>query len=116
MTQEPASIEAGRTAVVIMDFQNAIVDGYASDPQGTVARAAEVLGAARAAGIPVFHIIHRGGRFEEESDDSAEHAGVAALEGERVLIKVRAGSCGVSTVTIRRSGSISHTSRTPCAR
>jgi nicotinamidase-related amidase len=101
MTQEPASIEAGRTAVVIMDFQNAIVDGYASDPQGTVARAAEVLGAARAAGIPVFHIIHRGGRFEEESDDSAEHVGVAALEGERVLIKVRAGSFSTTSLDVQ---------------
>jgi nicotinamidase-related amidase len=92
MTQEPIAIDAARTAVVIMDFQNAIVNGYASDPAGTVERAASVLTAARAADIPVLHVIHRGGRFEEDSEDAAEHPGVAPRAGERVITKLRAGS------------------------
>jgi nicotinamidase-related amidase len=92
MTQEPFTLEPERTAVVIMDFQNGIVNGVASDPQGTVERAGMVLAAARSAGIPVIHILHRGGRFEEESEDSAEHPGVAPAAGERIVTKVRAGS------------------------
>ncbi len=106
MTQETVAIDKGRTAVVIMDFQNAIVNGYASDPAGTVERAASVLSAARGAGIPVLHIIHRGGRFEEESEETAEHAGVAPLDGERVLFKVKAGSFSTTAldVTLRELG------------
>ena len=88
--QEP--FDAGRAAVVIMDFQNGIVGGFARDPQGTVERAASVLAAARAAGIPVVHIVHRGGRFADDSPDVEIHPGVAPAEGERVITKTRAGS------------------------
>ena len=42
---DAARFEAGRTAVVIMDFQNGIVGNYAGDPEGTVERAASVLAA-----------------------------------------------------------------------
>ena len=92
MTQEQASLDPGRMAVVIMDFQNGIVSGGGRDPQGTVERAASVLAAARAAGAPVVYIAHRGGRFEEDSPDAEIHPGVAPAEGERVIGKTAWGS------------------------
>ena len=91
MTQETA-IDPGRTAVVIMDFQVGIVGPYASNPEQVVERAASVLAAARGAGVPVFHIVHRGGPFEADSPDVEIHPGVAPVEGEQVIRKVRAGS------------------------
>ena len=72
MTQE-ATLDPGRTAVVIMDFQVGIVGPYASDPESVVERAASVLAAARGAGVPVFHVIHRGGQFEADSPDVEIH-------------------------------------------
>ena len=92
MAQEQASLDPGRMAVVIMDFQNGIVSGGGRDPQGTVERAASVLAAARAAGAPVVYIAHRGGRFEEDSPDAEIHPGVAPAEGERVIGKTAWGS------------------------
>ena len=77
--QEPFDVD--RAAVVIMDFQNGIVGGFASDPQGTAERAASVLAAARAAGIPVVHVVHRGGRFADDSPDVEIHPGVAPAGG-----------------------------------
>jgi nicotinamidase-related amidase len=91
MTQE-VTLDPGRTAVVIMDFQVGIVGNYASDPDGTVERAAAVLAAARDAGVPVFHVVHRGGQFEADSPEVEIHPGVAPAEGERVIRKIRAGS------------------------
>ena len=65
-----------------------------------------VLEAARGAGIPVLHVIHRGGRFEEASDESAEHPGVAPTPGERVITKTRAGSFSTTglDVLLREQG------------
>ena len=92
MTREQVSLDPGRMAVVIMDFQNGIVSSAARDPQGTVERAASVLATARAAGAAVVHVVHRGGRFEADSPDAEIHPGVAPAEGERVISKTRAGS------------------------
>ena len=88
-----ARFEAERTAVVIMDFQNGIVGNYADgDPDGVVERAASVLAAARAAGAPVLHVVHRGGPFEADSPEAEIHPGVAPATGERVIRKTRAGA------------------------
>jgi nicotinamidase-related amidase len=100
MTQEPFVVEAGRTAVVIMDFQVGIVGPYARDPEGTVQRAASVLAAARSAGIPVIHVVHRGGQFAAESPDISIHPGVAPAEDELVLTKVRAGSFSTTALDV----------------
>ena len=89
---DAARFEAERTAVVIMDFQNGIVGNYAGDPEGTVERAASVLAAARAAGAPVIHVVHRGGPFEADAPEAEIHPGVAPAPGERVIRKTRAGA------------------------
>ena len=59
MTQQP-TITKDRTAVVIMDYQNDIVNNVAPDPQAVVRQAAQVLAGARKAGIPVIYIQRRG--------------------------------------------------------
>lgn len=102
--QQPLDID--RATVVIMDFQNGIVSNAARDPQGAVERAANVLAAARSAGVPVVHIMHRGGRFEEDSPDAEIHPGVAPAAGERVLRKTKAGSFSTTglDVLLRESG------------
>nr|HRC62864.1 isochorismatase family protein [Dehalococcoidia bacterium] len=69
MTQQTFVLDRDRAVVVIMDFQQGIVGTVARDPEGTVRRAASVLAAARAASVPVVHVVHRGGRFEAESPD-----------------------------------------------
>lgn len=92
MAEQPLSVDHRRTAVVIMDFQNGIVNTVARDPRGTVERAASVLAAARTSGVPVMYIVHRAGRFEADSPDADIHPGLAPAEGERVISKTRAGS------------------------
>jgi nicotinamidase-related amidase len=86
------NLDPARTAVVIMDFQNRIVNGVSPDPDGVVRRAAQVLATAREAGIPVLYVVHRGGAFAEASPDVEIHPGVAPAPGERVITKTKAGS------------------------
>ena len=76
MTQQ-FTLDRDRTAVLIMDFQNRIVNNFASDPAGVVQRASRVLQGARQAGIPVIYVVHRGGAFEEDSPDVEIHPGAA---------------------------------------
>ena len=88
MTQQVA-LDQDRTAVLIMDFQNRIVNNFASDPQGVVQRAAQVLQGARQAGISVIYVVHRGGPFRESSPDVEIHPGVAPAPGETIISKTR---------------------------
>ena len=91
MTQA-RKLDGTRAAVLIMDFQNGIVNTAASDPQSVVQRASQVLEAARDADIPIIYVVHRGGRFEADSSDAEIHPGVAPAAGERMLRKTRAGA------------------------
>ena len=106
MTQPTLTLDTNRTAVVIMDFQNGIVSNAASDPASVVQHAAGVLASARAAGIPVIYVIHRGGRFAEDSPDTVIHAAVTPASGERVLQKTRAGAFSTTglDVLLREQG------------
>ncbi|MFN8585532.1 MAG: isochorismatase family protein [Dehalococcoidia bacterium] len=106
MTQQMSVLDRDRAVVVIMDFQQGIVGTVARDPEGTVRRAASVLAAARAASVPVVHVVHRGGRFEAESPDVAIHPAVAPLDGERVFTKTKAGSFSTTglDVLLRETG------------
>ena len=88
MTQQ-VTLDRDRTAVLIMDFQNLIVNNYASDPSGVVERAARVLQGARKAGIPVIYVVHRGGPFRESSPDVEIHPGVSPATGEEIISKTR---------------------------
>ena len=100
MTTEALTLDLARTAVLIMDYQNGIVGSVAQDPQGVVERASRVLASARQAGIPVIYIVHRGGRFEEPSEDADIHPGVAPAPGERVISKTKAGSFSTTSLDV----------------
>ena len=106
MTQQATKIDTDRTAVLIMDFQQRIISNVASEPDAVVANAARVLDSARAAGIPVIYVVHRGGPFAEYAPDVELHEGVAPAEGEPVITKVRPGPFSTTAldVTLREMG------------
>ena len=75
MTQQLA-IDREKAAVLIMDFQQRIVNNVASDPEAVVQKASQVLQGARQAGIPVIYVVHRGGALQEYAPDVEIHQGV----------------------------------------
>ncbi len=106
MTQQATIIDAGRTAVLIMDFQQRIIANVATEPGAVVENAAKALAGARQAGIPVIYVVHRGGPFGEYAPDVELHEGVAPAEGELVITKVRPGPFSTTAldVTLREMG------------
>ena len=108
MTQQTqtAKIDAGRAAVLIMDFQQRIIANVAAEPAAVVANAAKALAGARQAGIPVLYVVHRGGAFAEYAPDVELHEGVAPAAGEPVITKVRPGPFSTTAldVTLREMG------------
>ena len=106
MTQQATSIDVNRTAVLIMDFQQRIIANVATEPVAVVESAARALAGARAAGIPVIYVVHRGGPFAEYAPDVELHEGVAPAEGELVITKVRPGPFSTTAldVTLREMG------------
>jgi nicotinamidase-related amidase len=50
------TIDLPHTALLAMDCQSGIVATYAKPPEEFIARAASVLHAARASGMPVIHV------------------------------------------------------------
>lgn len=85
-------LDPSRTALLVMDFQNDMVDpegafasqGWASQVQekGAIENAARALAAARSAGLPVFHVgvAWRPG-FREANDRAPLFAGVREANG-----------------------------------
>ena len=106
MTQETTTIDTARSAVVIMDFQQRIVNNFASEPETVVRNAARVLDGARAAGLPVIHVVHRGGPFAEYAPDVEIHEGVAPAGDEQVITKTKPGPFSTTSldVDLRESG------------
>ena len=106
MTQQATRIDVDRTAVLIMDFQQRIISNVATEPEAVVENAAKALAGARAAGIPVIYVVHRGGPFAEYAPDVELHDGVAPAEGELVITKVRPGPFSTTAldVTLREMG------------
>ena len=106
MTQPITSIDRAKTAVVIEDFQQRIVNNVASEPAAVVENAAKALAGARQAGVPVIYVVHRGGPFAEYAPDIELHEGVAPAEGELVITKVRPGPFSTTAldVTLREMG------------
>ncbi|MDE2786329.1 MAG: cysteine hydrolase [Chloroflexota bacterium] len=106
MTQQATRIDADRTAVLIMDFQQRIIANVATEPAAVVENAARALAGARAAGIPVIYVVHRGGPFAEYAPDVELHEGVAPAEGELVITKVRPSPFSTTAldVTLREMG------------
>ena len=106
MTQQATRIDVDRTSVLIMDFQQRIIANVATEPAAVVENAARALAGARAAGIPVIYVVHRGGPFAEYAPDVELHEGVTPAEGEMVITKVRPGPFSTTAldVTLREMG------------
>ncbi len=106
MTQQSTQIDPAKTAVLIMDFQQRIIANVASDPVAVVENAARALDGARAAGIPVIYVVHRGGPFADYAPDIELHPGVTPADGEMVITKVRPGPFSTTAldVTLREMG------------
>lgn len=107
MTQSTAvAIDAARTAVLIMDFQQRIIDNVASEPAAVVQHAAQALAGARRAGLPVIYVVHRGGAFAEYAPDVELHPGIAPAAGERIITKTKPGPFSTTNldVTLRELG------------
>ena len=105
MTQQ-VRIDRDRTVILIMDFQQRIVNTVASDPQAVVQNASQALQAARQAGIPVIYVVHRGGAFQEYAPDVEIHQGVSPAPGETVMTKTKPGPFSTTAldVTLRDMG------------
>ena len=105
------SIDRARSAVLIMDYQVAVVEGFATDKEALVQRAAEVLAQARGAGLKIIYIVvnfrpgypevsarnanfaavRQSGRFTGEAGTEVHHA-VAPQPGDITVIKHRVGA------------------------
>ncbi len=106
MTTEQQPIDLAKTAILIMDFQNDIVNNVAEDAAAVVANAARVLEGARGRGVPIIHVMHRGGRFTEPSPGAEIHPGVQPAAGESVISKTKAGPFSTTglDVSLREMG------------
>ena len=105
MTQQVA-IDRDKAVVLIMDFQQRIINNVASDPEGVIRHASEALSGARNAGIPVIYVVHRGGAFQEYTPDVEIHQGVTPNPGELVITKTKPGPFSTTAldVTLREMG------------
>ena len=105
MTQQ-VTLDRDKTAVIIMDFQERIVNNVAIDAQAVIQKASQVLQGARKAGIPIFYVVHRGGPFQEYSPDVEIHPGVAPGPDDRVITKTRTSPFSTTglDVTLREMG------------
>jgi nicotinamidase-related amidase len=108
----PFAIEPERTAVLAMDLQPSILLNLPDPPGALLGRAAHVLDAARAAGIPVVYVMvgfrpghpevsprnplfsaaKQAGRLVLGDPATAIHPAVAPREGEVVVVKKRVGA------------------------
>jgi nicotinamidase-related amidase len=123
---EQLSIDRSRSAVLIMDYQAAVVAGFATDQEALVKRAAEVLTQARRAGLKVvyvvvnfrpgypevsprnanFNAVRQSGRFIAEAGTEV-HPGVAPQPGDITVVKHRVGGFpGTDLDMILRSNDI----------
>ena len=101
MTQQAAlNIDPAKSAVLIMDFQQRIISNVASEPEAVVQHAARALDGARAAGIPVLYVVHRGGPFAEYAPDVELHPGVTPADGERIITKTKPGPFSTTALDV----------------
>jgi nicotinamidase-related amidase len=105
------SIERSRTALLVMDYQKAVVEGFASDQQALLERAGQALACARGAGLRIiyvvvgfrpgypevsprnvnFNAVRQSGRFHGEAGTEV-HPTVAPQDGDIVVTKRRVGA------------------------
>jgi nicotinamidase-related amidase len=112
-TQTGTTIEKSSTAVLLMDFQNDMVERVADKERNALLdSAATVLASARRAGMPVIYIVVRfkaghpevsprnkpfsmvkkAGRLVEGTPGTEVHPRLAPLAGDLVLTKIRTGA------------------------
>jgi nicotinamidase-related amidase len=104
-----------RAAVLIMDYQNDVVMRFADVDVSCLQRAASVLSAARAAGVPViyvvihfrpgypevptwgvFNMVRQSGMLQEGTEGAAIHEAVAPQPGDLIVTKKRIGAASGS--------------------
>ena len=106
------SIDPATTALLVMDFQVSIVEGFATDKEALLSRTASLLDAARKAGVMVayvvvgfragypevsqrnmsFSAIRETGRFAAGDPGAEIHPAVAPRTGEVIVTKHRVGA------------------------
>ena len=83
------TLDKGKTAVLIMDYQNRMLNELSEEARTVILKKAnDILAKARSKSIPVIYIEGRGGPRTPEMEI---HPGVAPKEGEVVLTKQRVG-------------------------
>jgi nicotinamidase-related amidase len=123
----PTPVDRQHTALLIMDYQNAVVSGIAEKRPDLLEKAAAVLVAARAANLPVIYIVvqfregypevsprnrtfsalRSAGRLLAGSPEATIHPQVAPRAGEPTLVKVRTGAFSTTPLeTILRAQGI----------
>ena len=121
------SVDPKTSALLVMDFQTAIVEMIAAEQNGLLARTATLLGAARQTGMRVIYVvvgfragypevsarnasfggIRESGRFAEGSAGTELHAAVAPKAGEAVVTKHRVSAfAGTDLDMILRANAI----------
>jgi nicotinamidase-related amidase len=86
---EQLSMDAGKTVILIEDYQNRQLSGFTDEYRGELLkRANTVLDKARGAGIPVFYVEVRRG---ERTPESEIHSAILPKPGEPVFTKSRVG-------------------------
>jgi nicotinamidase-related amidase len=103
------SLDHKTSALLVMDFQTSIVEGFAADKEALLARTASLIEAARMAGMKVIYVvvgfrpgypevssrnqsfgaIRETGRFIKGSAGTEVHAAVAPKPGDVVVTKRR---------------------------
>jgi nicotinamidase-related amidase len=106
------SIDPKTTALLVMDFQTLIVNGFATDAKALLARTAALIEATRAAGVMVLYVVvgfrpgypevsphnklfsglKASGRFSAGGEGTEIHPAIAPKSGEAVVTKHRVGA------------------------
>jgi nicotinamidase-related amidase len=121
------ALDPKTSALLVMDFQTAIVDGFVADKDALLGRTTQLLDAARKAGMRVIYVvvafrpgypeasprnqsfraIRDSGRFVEGSAGTEVHATVAPRPSEVVVTKHRVSAfAGTDLEVILRSNGI----------
>ncbi len=108
----PITLDTRHSALLVMDYQNDVLSRYGDATEALLDRAAGVIAAARAAGLPIIYIvvafrqgypevsprsrtfaaIKGSGRMLEGTPGAAIHARVAPQPGDVVVAKRRVGA------------------------
>ena len=121
------SLDPRTSALLVMDFQTSIVEGFAAEKDALLARTAALIESARRAGTRVIYVvvafragypevsprnksfgaIRESGRFVEGSAGTEVHAAIAPRPGEVIVTKHRVGAfSGTDLEVVLRAGGI----------